>query len=109
MPASGGEFREVVRVENEKETPLYGVPYLTSDGRSIILTKRIGRSAPRRYELWRVAIEGGKPQRIGQVSARQLVGFRLHPDGRRVALSDIKVDLELWVMENFLPPAKAAK
>ena len=109
MPASGGEFREVVRVENEKETPLYGVPYLTSDGRSIILTKRIRGNAPRRYELWRVAIEGGKPQRIGQVSARQLVGFRLHPDGRRVALSDIKVDLEVWVMENFLPPQKAAK
>jgi Tol biopolymer transport system component len=109
MPASGGEFRELARVENEKETPLIGLPYWAPDGRSVILTKSIKGNAPRRYELWRIAIEGGEPQRIGQISARQLTGFRLHPDGRRVALSDIKVDLEVWVMENFLPPAKVAK
>jgi hypothetical protein len=29
--------------------------------------------------------------------------LRLHPDGRRVAIGDVKVDLEVWVMENFLP------
>ena len=29
--------------------------------------------------------------------------------GRRVAISNIDVDLEVWVMENFLPPAKSAK
>jgi len=36
-------------------------------------------------------------------------GLRLHPDGRRVAIDDIKVNLEVWVMENFLPPLKVAK
>ena len=40
----------------------------------------------------------------------QLTGeLRLHPDGRRVAIDDIKVNLEVWVMENFLPPPKIAK
>jgi hypothetical protein len=38
-----------------------------------------------------------------------LVGFALHSDGRRVAFSDVKFDLEVWVMENFLPPQKVAK
>jgi hypothetical protein len=38
-----------------------------------------------------------------------LQGVRLHPDGRRVAITDVRVDLEVWVMENFLPPTKVAK
>jgi hypothetical protein len=45
---------------------------------------------------------------MGLIVARQLVGLGLHPDGRRVAISDVKVDLEVWVMENFLPKAAAA-
>jgi hypothetical protein len=36
-----------------------------------------------------------------------LVGLRLHPDGRRAAIVDVKVNLEVWVMENFLPKPAA--
>jgi len=105
-PASGGEFRELVRVDKEKETPFGGSPSWTRDGRGIVFLKGAKGNYPRQWELWRVAAEGGEPQRIGQVTARQLVGIRTHPDGRRVAISDVKVDLEVWVMENFLPKAK---
>ena len=35
-------------------------------------------------------------------------GLRPHPDGRRLATTDFKVNLEVWVMENFLPKAGAA-
>ncbi len=108
-PASGGEFRELVRVDKENETPFGGSPSWTSDGRYIVFLKGAKGNYPQQWQLWRVAAEGGEPQRIGQVAARQLVGFRLHPDGRRVALSDIKVDLEVWAMENFLPAPKAVK
>jgi Tol biopolymer transport system component len=109
MPASGGEFRELVRVDKEKETPFGGLPSWTSDGRYIVFLKGAKRNYPRQWQLWRVATQGGEPQRIGLIAARQLVGLRLHPDGRRVAISDIKVDLEVWVMENFLPGLKAAR
>jgi Tol biopolymer transport system component len=109
MPASGGEFQELVRIDNEKETPLYGIPSLTSDFRAIVYLKMTKKDVLERYELWRVSVEGGEPQRIGTVSARRLVGIRLHPDGRRVAIMDLKIHHEVWVMENFLPPAKAAK
>ena len=40
---------------------------------------------------------------MGLIATHQLVGQALHPDGRRVAISDVEVDLEVWVMENFLP------
>jgi Tol biopolymer transport system component len=108
-PASGGEFRELVKVDIEKEVPFGGSPSWTSDSRYIVFLKGAKGNYPRQWQVWRVAAEGGEPQRIGQIAARQLVGFRLHPDGRRIALSDIKVDLEVWVMENFLPAPKVSK
>ncbi len=108
-PASGGEFRELVSVDRKKESAFGGSPWWSPDARYIVFLKGAKGSYPRQWQLWRVPAEGGEPQRIGQVAARQLVGFRLHPDGRRVALSDIKVNLEVWVMENVLPAPKAAK
>ncbi len=46
---------------------------------------------------------------MGLNVAGQLTGgLRLHPDGRRVAIDDVKVNLEVWVMENFLPKSSAA-
>ncbi|MBU4204498.1 MAG: hypothetical protein KKD59_11255 [Acidobacteria bacterium] len=108
MPASGGETRELVRVDKEKETPFLGSPSWTPDGRYIIFLTRVKGKAGQ-WQLSRVSVEGGEPQRIGLISARQLVGIRLHPDGRRVAISDVKVNLEVWVMENFLPAQKIVK
>ena len=108
MPASGGEARELVRVDREKDTPFLGSPEWTRDGRYVIFLMRV-RGQTGQWQLLRVPTEGGEPQRIGLIAARQLQGVRLHPDGRRIVTGDIKVDLEVWVMEHFLPQAKAAK
>jgi len=60
----------------------------------------------RHWQLYRVAAEGGEPQRLGLNVAGQLTGqLWLHPDGRRVAIDNIKVNMEVWVMEHFLPRA----
>jgi len=114
MPAAGGEARELVRVD-EKEVPFWGSPSWTPDGRYVAFLKGVKGEAQipykaRQWQLWRVAAEGGEPQSLGLNFAGQLTGaLRLHPDGRRVAIDDIKVNLEVWVMENFLPPLKVAK
>ena len=108
MPATGGEARELVRVDYENEVPFWGSPSWTPDGRHVVYLKR-AKEVQGQWQAWRVAAEGGEPQRVGQISARQLVGFALHSDGRRVAFSDVNFDLEVWVMENFLPPLKVAK
>jgi Tol biopolymer transport system component len=108
MPAAGGEAREVVRIDGEKEVPFLGSPSWTPDGRSVAFLKAV-KGKDGQWQLWRVAAEGGEPQRIGLIAARQLQGVRLHPDGRRVAITDVKVDLEVWVMENFLPGLKVVK
>jgi Tol biopolymer transport system component len=108
MPAAGGEARELVRVDGEKETPFWGSPSWTADGRHVAFLKGVKGKAPNQWELWRVAAEGGEPRRIGLIPAR-FRDARLHSDGRRMAIFDVKVDFELWVLENFLPPLKVAK
>jgi Tol biopolymer transport system component len=102
MPAAGGEAREVVRLEGG----FPGGPSWTPDGKSVVFLKRVKKEKGP-WELWRVAAEGGEPQRLGlTIAGRTVIELRLHPDGRRVAISDVKVDLEVWVMENFLPVPK---
>jgi Tol biopolymer transport system component len=105
MPAAGGEAREVVRVEGGFPGSAGSLSW-TSDGRSVVFLKAV-KGKEGQWQLWRVGTEGGEPQQIGVIAARQLVGMRLHPNGRRVAITDVKVNLEVWVMENFLPKPAA--
>jgi Tol biopolymer transport system component len=109
MPAIGGEARELVRVDGEKEVPYWGSPAWTPDGHYVTFLKSVKGEAQiplkdRQWQLWRIAAEGGEPQLTGLNFVGQLTGeLRWHPDGRHVAIDDIKVNMELWVMENFLP------
>jgi Tol biopolymer transport system component len=114
MPAAGGEARELLRVDGEKEVPFWGSPWWTPDGRYVAFLKGVEGESPREWglrhgQLWRVAADGGEPQRLGLTVDRQIGGLRPHPDGRRLATTDFKVSLEVWVMENFLPPLKVVK
>jgi Tol biopolymer transport system component len=109
MPVTGGEAKELVRVDGEKETPFWGSPAWTPDGRYVAFLKGIKGETQipykdQQWQLWSVATDGGEPQKLGLNFAGQLTGeLRLHPDGRKVAIDGIKVNLEVWVMENFLP------
>jgi hypothetical protein len=56
-------------------------------------------------------VDGGEPEKTG-IAMIQLRHFSVHPDGRRIAFSSRGVETkspEVWVMENFLPEAKAKK
>jgi Tol biopolymer transport system component len=109
MPASGGEARELVKVDGGKEVPFWGNATWTPDSRYIVFLKGVKGEEQIAYkdtqwQLWRVAAEGGEPQPLGLKITGQLVGpLQMHPDGRHVIIGDIKVNLEVWVMENFLP------
>lgn len=115
MPTAGGEARELVRVDGEKEAPFWGSASWMPDGHYVAFLKGIKGEAQipfkdQLWQLWRVATEGGEPQRLDLNVAGHLTGeLRLHPDGHRVAIDDVKVNLELWVMENFLPTDKSVK
>jgi len=112
MPAAGGDARELVRIDGEKETPFWGSAAWMPDGRHVAFLRGAKRNVPLRdqqWQLWRVAAEGGEPQYLGLDFTGQLTGeLRIHPDGRHVAVDGVMVNLETWVMENFLPTPQAA-
>jgi len=83
MPATGGEARELVKVNGEKEVPFWGSASWTPDGRYIVFLKGIKGETQIPYmdtqwQLWRVAVEA-RTAAAGAL-CRQLTGqLRMHP------------------------------
>jgi Tol biopolymer transport system component len=83
----------------------YFSPGMTGDGRYIIAC----RYGEKEASILRIPVQGGTPTKM-IVPIPDLYNFTLHPEGRRFACGiRQKSKSELWVMENFLPPTKAAK
>jgi Tol biopolymer transport system component len=101
----GGEPRELFR------SPLWHSLRWASDGRYILaqaLDTKTGWYTST-SEIWRIPVQGGTPLRL-DLSIAGMQNFALHPDSRRFAFSvDEGTKTELWVLENFLPPRRAAK
>ena len=105
-PSSGGTARELVREEKGENIPGFSPLAWSPDGLQVLFTK--GSSDPQdwRFELWRVPVDGAKPQKVPvQLATHALYDVRVHPDGQRIALSaGQRTDAGVWVMENFLTP-----
>jgi Tol biopolymer transport system component len=102
-PSSGGEARELIKVNGEKEIPFWGSASWTPDGRYVVFFKGV-KGKDGQWQLWRVAAEGGEPEPLGLNFTGQLLGsLKISPDGRHVVIDDVGVNLEVWVLENFLP------
>ena len=108
LPISGGEPREIWNFGQAKR----GMPGLshtwTPDGRFILFAASDPNDMPT-WELWRVAVEGGKPpEKTGLRKRWGIWDLTLRPDGRRLAFASRggpSDESELWVLENFLPGA----
>jgi len=101
IPASGGQPREVLRLDpNAVGRQTYSFAW-TRDGRHLLFSKRVTEPG-RPSELWRAPVEGGKPERLG-LPMWGRGGVRVHPDGSRIAFTNMTPLGGLWVMENFLP------
>lgn len=88
IPTGAGSAREVFRAESGQSLNFLG---WAPDGAHLLFNST--------GALWRVAAEGGSPQRLGPASPR----LTFHPDGRRVALTPAtESGAEVWVIENLL-------
>jgi Tol biopolymer transport system component len=102
-PSAGGEARELIKVDGEKEVPFWGSASWTPDGRYIVFFKGI-KGKDSQWQLWRVSVDGGDPEPLGLTFNGQLIGsLKINPDGHHIVIDDVGVNLEVWVMENFLP------
>ena len=101
-PVSGGEARELVKASRVWAS-------WTPDSRYVVFLKAVNEDEQVPYEdtkwqLWRVAAEGGEPEPMGLNFTGRFIGsLKISPDSRYVVIDDARVNLEVWVMENFLP------
>lgn len=105
IPSSGGEPRDLYSFKqpDHMATPTAW----SSDGNYILFGKYKvpEESHGGMAELWRIAVDGGEPQKLDLTMFR-LGSLSMHPNGKHLAFSSLGhelVDAELWVIENFLP------
>jgi len=84
---------------------------LAPDGRHVLYTTYDLESATRVHKVWRIAGGGGAPQEIRLPMARldTVRTANFHPDGRQIVFSSTPYKQVMWVMENFVPKASAAR
>jgi len=76
----------------------------TTDGNYLLLSVRDSNEDSDSYELWRIAADGGEPEKLGLKIDNPFQGLSVHPDGQHITFSTTARDVsEVWVMENFLP------
>lgn len=81
-------------------------PRWSADGRFVIYPRK--QSGDKLWELWRVPLNGGDPQKMG-ISITRAYTVSSHPDGRQIAFTSQGLNQRptgIWVMENFLPDEK---
>ncbi len=104
----GFSLIQIVSVNDGGSKTIYKLPmpeWISSiawlpDGESIIFS--VGRrdliDAPHR--MWKISKNGGSSTDLG-ISSEYLTDIRVHPDGKRIAMSTITDSSEVWIMENF--------
>ena len=93
---STGERREVYRAPQYDSISL-SVNW-TPDGQGVVVPLLHDGV----YEGLLVPVFGGAPRRLNFEIGQQ--GVRFHPDGRQLAFTTGRGMMELWALENFLPP-----
>jgi len=108
MPASGGEVKEIWNFgETQMGTP--GIHQAWSPDGRYILFSAPDTSDMRVWDLWRIPVEGGEPEKAGLQRSWGMFNITISPDGRQLSFAGrggASTDSELWVLENFLPEIK---
>jgi len=99
MPPSGGEPRKIFEITGQEE--LANRYTWSADSKHILfMSKEQGVG----WQLWRLPIDGGRPEVLGLVLRTTVASLSAHPDGQRIAFSHGPLGgADIWVMENFLP------
>jgi len=87
LPTTGGEPRDLVKFEGDRSS--FWSTGWTPDSRHVLYVKFDGPKS----ELWRVAADGGEPERLGNLSGGLPIAVsqvRMHPDGRQIAFHAIR-------------------
>ena len=107
IPATGGTPREVYRFSPSTNASIR--LEFSADGEYVFLPRKPTPLEGPTSNLFRLPVQGGEPEDLGL----KMIGFRglsAHPDGTQILFSSRgaeEKDSEIWVIEDFLPAAKA--
>jgi dipeptidyl aminopeptidase/acylaminoacyl peptidase len=110
IPVAGGAPRELLRIEKPAWFNNIAMPW-TPDSKTVLVRKMLVEGG-KQSELWAMPVEANESPRklefdVNRIATYQPGKMRLHPDGRQLAYVFGESTSELWVLENFLPAAKA--
>jgi Tol biopolymer transport system component len=97
LDLNSGRERELSRVPEAESPEISGLAW-TPDGKYVLVTRSIKQG----IELWRFPAGGGPGGKLHYFPDMSM-GFVIHPSGRQLAVTQVRMNYELWVMENFLP------
>ena len=104
-PTAGGEIRDLLpKTGFSEKTGLVWTP----DGRYLLFGK--WNREDKKMELWRISVEGGKPENL-ELAMGKIEHLSIHPDGHRIAFTGPGLGRgpEVWVMENILSTSTASR
>jgi Tol biopolymer transport system component len=93
VSATGGPARELLRLTRPERVSAIT---WSRDGKYLLFSK--ARIPDRMGELWRVSIETGAALPLG-LAIKDMMGLRMHPDGRRIGYTGGESQTEVWVLE----------
>jgi Tol biopolymer transport system component len=96
MPVTGGQRREVCRVNDHVQDPIW-----TKDGQRLIFTTY--NNPPRKdgkVDVWTVPAAGGQPKSLN-MGLHWTFFPDLSPDGKRLVVRDENFNNELWVIKGL--------
>jgi len=109
LPVAGGQARELVRAKEPERIAKDSLSW-SSDSRYVVFSKGRVTSQGPKTELFAISPRGGEPHALGLAMDSVISSVSFHSDGRHLAFAvNAGNKMEIWVMENFLPEAKAAK
>jgi Tol biopolymer transport system component len=103
LSTSGGDWRPLVSLS--KEFPMgTGHVTFTPDGKWVLYHDL---DSTGKHSLFRIAVGGGTPERLGDFPTKDVRGsLEISPDASKIIVtSHEQTSYELWLLENFVPPA----
>jgi Tol biopolymer transport system component len=109
ISTDNGEVRRHIKFNQEQQFYLIRHDW-SADSKYVFYTRRVGTQGSYKFELWRIAVDGGQPQKTGFEGF--IDNMSAHPDGEQLAFERGPMSgstAEVWAMENFLTLIKTGE
>lgn len=105
ISTESGEARQLFKF-GQKDNPSSIRHAWSADGKYILYGRRVAVGDSHKFEVWRIPVDGGQPQKTGLEMPGVIDYVSAHPDGEHLAFENMAPmsasPAEVWVMENFL-------